>query len=368
MELRSGIGDAISEMTAGRQFNQPIHAFRGFAILNIVVVHAFSFTFYLAGFMENPAESALKILDAASEILFHDSTLYFALISGILFSMILQERGYARFYKSKFTYVVLPYLFFTTLYSWRHWNLDDELIIFSGTLVEFLEFVGTNLMTGGAIFSLWYIPVLVVLYIATPVFAKLLKTERAKWLNVAIVLSPLVITRVGLDVSWANYVYFLGAYMLGMYAGANYASVLEFVRRHELLFVVLALVMTAILVLLFSLDRPSWGMIRLDESAWYVQKIAISGLVLLWFDRSITTVPKWLDVLGNYAFAIYFLHAYLLFAAFRLLEESGFVLETVPVIVFWAIAMYVAILGTSVLITFIGKTVLGAKSRYFLGA
>ena len=78
-------------MTAKLEFNQPLHAFRGFAILNIVVIHAFGFVFYLAESMQNPAESALTVLDWVNSILFHDATLYFAFISGILFSMVLQE-------------------------------------------------------------------------------------------------------------------------------------------------------------------------------------------------------------------------------------------------------------------------------------
>ncbi len=356
-------------MTAKREFNQPLHAFRGFAILNIVVIHAFGFVFYLAESMQNPAESALMVLDWVNSILFHDSTLYFAFISGILFSMVLQDRGYKRFFKSKLAYVGMPYLFFTLLFTWRNWPFDGgAAVYFDGTALEFLQLVGMNFLTGGAIFTLWYIPVLLVLYIATPLFARLLSIEGAKWLNVAIVLSPLIISRVWPAISWTNYAYFLGAYLLGMYTGANYGSVIELVRRHAVLFVAAAIGTTAILVALFASEGPAWGIVRFTESAWYLQKIAISGLVLLWFERSITTVPKWLDMLGNYAFSIYFLHGYLLFEFYALMERTGLVLESVPVIIFWAIATYIAVIATSVLITFTAKKALGGKSRYFLGA
>lgn len=354
-------------MTTKRQFNQPVHAFRGFAILNIVVIHAFGFIFYLAGTMENPAKSALTIFEWANGILFHDATLYFAFISGILFSMILHERGYARFFQSKFAYVFTPYLFFTALYSWRHWTPDGGLVVFDGTVVEFLQFVGSNLLTGNAIFALWYIPVLMALYVATPVLAKLLATDNAKWINVAIMMSPLVISRVWPDISWTNYAYFIGAYMLGMYVGANYRQTMEYVQRQVVLFVVIAIGSTVTLTVLFALDDPVLGVVRVTESAWYVQKIAISGLVLLWFERSITIVPKWLDVLGKYAFAIYFLHGYLLFEFYRVLEQVGVVLETIPAIVFWAILTYVAVIVASVGITYAGRKLLGKNSRYFLG-
>lgn len=356
-------------MKAKQEFNQPIHAFRGFAILNIVIIHAFGFVFYLAESMDNPAESALKILNWVNSILFHDATLYFTFISGILFSMILQERGYVRFFKSKLSYVFLPYLFFTALFTWRNWPFDGgAAVLFNGTVLEFVQVVGRNFLTGGALFTLWYIPVLFVLYIATPLFAKLLATKGAKWLNVAIILSPLIISRVWPAISWTNYAYFLGAYLLGMYTGANYRLVIEMVRRYTVLFIATAIGASAVLVVLFVSEDPEWGVVRFTESAWYVQKIAISGLVLLWFERSITTVPKWLDFLGNYAFAIYFLHGYLLFEIYSLMERTGLVLEKGAVIIFWAIATYIVVIAASVLITFAAKTALRGKSRYFLGA
>jgi len=356
-------------MQAKQEFNQPIHAFRGFAILNIVVIHAFGFVFFLAESMENPAESALMVLNWINSILFHDATLYFTFISGILFSMILQERGYVQFFKSKLNYVFLPYLFFTALFTWRNWPFDGgAAVFFDGTVLQFVQVVGKNLLTGGAVFTLWYIPILLVLYVATPLFAKLLATKEAKWLNVAIILSPLIISRVWPAISWTNYAYFLGAYLLGMYTGANYRLVIETVRRHAVLFIATAIGASAVLVVLFIAEDPGWGVVRFTETAWYVQKIAISGLVLLWFERSITMVPRWLDVLGNYAFAIYFLHGYLLFEIYGLMVRAGLVLENAAVIIFWAIATYVGVIALSVLITVAAKTALRGKSRYFLGA
>jgi membrane-bound acyltransferase YfiQ involved in biofilm formation len=319
--------------------------------------------------MQSPAGSALMILNWFNSILFHDATLYFTFISGILFSMILQDRGYVRFFKSKLNYVVLPYLFFTVLFTWRNWPFDGGVAVyFDGTVVEFMQVVGRNLLTGGAVFTLWYIPVLIVLYVATPLFAKLLATKQAKWLNVAIILSPLLISRVWPAISWTNYAYFLGAYLLGMYAGANYRLVIEIVRRHVVLFAITAIGASVVLVFLFIAEDPGWGVVRFAESAWYVQKIAITGLVLMWFDRTISTVPRWLDVLGNYAFAIYFLHGYLLFEIYKVMKRSGLVLDSGAVIIFWAIAVYVGVIAASVLITFIAKTLLGRRSRYFLGA
>ena len=100
-----------------KAFNYPIHAFRGFAILNIVAIHAFAFVLFYAESSGSRAGAGLMVAGVLNGVLLHDSTLYFTYISGILFSMVLAERGYRRFFRSKFFYVFLPYLFFTVLYS-----------------------------------------------------------------------------------------------------------------------------------------------------------------------------------------------------------------------------------------------------------
>lgn len=92
-----------------KPFVNSIHAFRGFAIINIVAIHAIEFIFFFAGTAQSPQKPDLTLFAWTESILFHDATLYFTFISGILFSLVLAERGYARFFKSKLSYVILPY-------------------------------------------------------------------------------------------------------------------------------------------------------------------------------------------------------------------------------------------------------------------
>lgn len=84
-----------------------IHSFRGFALLNVVAVHALSLAIIIPSNWVSDPTAPLTVL---SETLFHDSTIYFALISGLLFSAILRLRGYQDFYPSKAMYVLLPYI------------------------------------------------------------------------------------------------------------------------------------------------------------------------------------------------------------------------------------------------------------------
>lgn len=350
------------------KFIPSLHAFRGFAIINIVAIHAIEFIFFFAGTADITPKPDLTPFAWGESILFHDSTLYFTFISAILFSLILAERGYAHFFKSKLTNVVLPYLFFTCIVTWRNWGLDGTLTIFDGSLLDFTALVGKNLLTGGAIFSFWYIPVLFVLYLATPLFSTLLTMNKAKWLVVLLILAPLVCSRAWPDITWTNFAYFLGAYMLGMVVGKNYRKTIELTERYRLLLALIAVVSTAVLVGLFYLESPKWGMIIFTESTWYVQKIAIAGLVILLFERTMTSVPKWLDVLGNYAFSIYFLHAYLLFEMYEVMAKIIAPPTNLTTILALALLNVVLVIAISVVMTYAVKLLLGKYSRNIVGS
>ena len=282
--------------------------------------------------------------------------------------MVLAERGYARFFKSKLTYDIFPYLFFTCLITWRSWGDVGPLTIFEGSVIDFIVLVAKNAVTGGAIFTFWYIPVLTVLYIATPLLAKLMTIDKAKWLIVLLIMAPLVTSRAWPDVTWTNFVYFLGAYMLGMVVGAHYKRTIELVERYLLWVAIVAIASTLLLVGLFYLESPKWGIVIFTESAWYIQKIAIAALVILLFERTMNTVPKWLDLLGNYAFAIYFLHGYLLFEMYTIMERLIDPPVSVPIILSLAILNLVLVILFSVIITHACKLILGKWSRYFVGS
>jgi len=350
-----------------KRFIPSLQAFRGFAIINIVAIHAIEFIFFFAGTADIIPKTDLTFFAWGESILLHDSTLYFTFISAILFSLILAERGYTNFFKSKVTNVVLPYLFFTCIMTWRNWDGGGSLTIFEGSLLEFTALVGKNLLTGGAIFYFWYIPVLFVLYLATPIFAKLLTIKKAGWLVVLLIVAPLVCSRAFPDITWTNFVYFLGAYMLGMWVGANYQKTIKLIDRYLLLVALVALGSTGVLVVLFYLESPKWGIITFTESAWYVQKIAIAGLVILLFERTLKSVPKWLDILGNYAFSIYFLHAYLLFEMYGVMATTIAVPTSIPFILALALLNVVLVIAISVVITFVLKSLLGKYSRSIIG-
>lgn len=67
-----------------------LSTFRGFAILNSVVVHSWALPLNLSG--GTHGTFALRFPGTAANVQFHHSTWHFALISGFLFSLVLQHR------------------------------------------------------------------------------------------------------------------------------------------------------------------------------------------------------------------------------------------------------------------------------------
>lgn len=99
----------MSIHTSNDSFLGYLHTFRGFAIINIVFIHCVVAAFLAVDQMD------VHPIPIWNELLFHDSTLYFSFISGLLFTAILQKRGYNKFYLSKARNVILPYAFLTLL-------------------------------------------------------------------------------------------------------------------------------------------------------------------------------------------------------------------------------------------------------------
>jgi surface polysaccharide O-acyltransferase-like enzyme len=181
-------------------FVQHLHSFRGFAILNIVAIHslAVSVLFFQP---EAPTSEIRRSLTIYYYAILFNATIYFALISGILFTLVLRVRGWKSFYFSKLVNILLPYALFTILFSYLDWTVTyskgPQLAVFNGNFRQFAETVSANIISGGAALQFWYIPVLMILFVATPLLDLVM---RSKWL--LLVSLPLLIVPLFLGPLW----------------------------------------------------------------------------------------------------------------------------------------------------------------------
>ncbi len=303
----SGAGHTVTEEIAERGFIAHLHAFRGFAILAIVAAHAWSMLLFHDGFDTMSSHTAVY---SVVETLFHGSTIYFALISGLLFSLLLRDRGWKSFFRSKALHVVAPYAMINLLFIAAFWPMIAEWLESEGRLMNPVVFYAQALVSGSLMLQYWYIPVLIVLYIATPVFDFLIR--RAAWAAWLVALVPLAVSRSLFPdlLSGQTMIYFAGAYVLGMLAGTHYETVQRVIRQYLYVFWLAAVGCSLVICLLYLNEPEMSGWFVISESLFYVQKVAVSGLMLHYLARNEVSLPRWLLVLGTYAFAIYFLHLF----------------------------------------------------------
>jgi surface polysaccharide O-acyltransferase-like enzyme len=357
-----------------KQFLGYVHSFRGFAILNIVAIHALAFGIVVPQNFE-PDETA--ILYIVNEVLFHDSTIYFALISGLLFSAILKPRGYLQFFLGKAKFVVAPYVFCTLMFSFILWKEDGTgLVRMASEFGEYAELILPNLLRGEAQFTYWYIPVLLIIFLLTPMLSHLVDSKRPllhalAWLAM---LLPLLFSRPEfspgvLQITPGAVIYFTGAYTVGLYLGASLDERLDRLELHRGRLLTGALVLSIALFLLhaFQIDRFEWFSLR--EAVYYAQKLCFAGLVLLWLRSLGEHQPRGMAPVANAAFSIYFLHVVFMLAVAELSYTFIMDPDRLPGSMYlMGMAYFVVAMLGSLLIVSILQRLLGKTSRLLVGS
>lgn len=344
-----------------------LHSFRGFAIANIVFIHVVVAIFITAKIAFNHP------LFLINEAFFHDSTLYFSIISGILFTAVLKPKGYTNFYKNKLKYVIFPYLFFTLLISLIKVSFAKD-ISFPYVVYNYFYTVAIDFVFGKADFAFWYIPVLVFLYLVTPFLDYLLNTNKlTKIIFLLIVLSPLLVSRIQILFEYTlrieTMIYFTGAYAFGMFLGLDLEKHLNWVKTQFIGISIVALLTTIVLIYMQLNGIDKFGRISLNETVFYIQRICVSCIVIFLFKNRGERQPLWLSKVASDSFAIYFLHSFVAFSSASLLMFLVQIDYTAPFnLVITAILLLAWTIILCMLIIFIFKKIFGKYSRMLIGA
>jgi peptidoglycan/LPS O-acetylase OafA/YrhL len=343
-----------------------LHAFRGFAIVSVVLIHAFHNQFAFAGLHPN-ADNGLY--GAIVNTLFHDATLYFTLISGLLYSLLLRRRGWMAFYRSKILYVLIPYVVMTLAFTAYGLHEGGPLRFFPGDFEAYLKMAFWNFRNGGALYPYWYIVVLAMIFAVTPLLAALLSNARTRWIMWVLAFAPLVMSRILAEPTWTTPLYFIGSYAAGMLIGDRYNEAMKLVAKYKWLLIVTAIVSTGALLYLFVSGVDRTGIVSLRETAFYLQKMSLSLVILMLYRAAESRIPAWLETLATYSFTVYFLHAILL-AVFEQnilgLSEPLHIPVMEQVIIALSSALF-AIVG-SVAIGIVARRLIGPRSRIIFGS
>lgn len=369
------INQAAKHMSTNNQppFLGYLHSFRGFAIINIVVIHAVAVALYACN---NNSPNPKDPYSVTNELLFHNSTIYFAVISGLLFSVVLKGKGYKKFYSSKFKNVLLPYLFLTLIFSIFNPTPDNPAAVHTH-IDLYLNGVLRNFVYGKAQLTYWYIPVLIFLYLVTPLLDYLMNLKR--WgtaLMLLIILAPLVVSRVELIdldksdfLSLSTMIYFTGAYAAGMYLGTDPEKWFNWVKENMRLFITTTVLSTAALIYFEIKGLDKIGSWSLRATLFYIQKMCLSGIFIVIFNKLGERQPGWINRVANNAFAIYFLHAFFLLLSYVLLMPVAALHKIAPFnLILTSVLFFFISLTLSIFITWIFKKLFGKYSRMLVGS
>lgn len=345
-----------------RPFLRHLHYFRGFAILNIVIVHTWQLS---SANIQSSSAEYLHYMGRVKEFLFHGSTLYFLFISGFLFHYLSHNFIVKDYYKKKFKYVVTPYIFISSfiLLSEVFYQQKNN-VDYSSFFVQLLD----SLSRGTAQIQFWYIPFIIIVFLISPLLLYIPK-KQFTFLAIISLFIPLLGTRTGTEVTIWQFVYFLPVYILGMYTSMKYDFVKNKLEksRYKLLTVFLLSTIAAPVIgartINFIIE------IHVMESLVYIQKLSATFLILYLLLKYKRKDSKILDMLATYSFPIFFLHV-LVYFAFSNLLYSAVILQYIGgiMIVPYSILCTGIILFLTLLICKGLKLILQSKSKYVMGA
>lgn len=325
--------------------SQYLNNYRGIAILLVIFSHAVTTL---------PSQS--PFLNALAP-LYGSATLLFVLVAGYFFSAMSDNYSYVPFLKSKFKQVVLPYFIL---------SFPAALIYLLGmkathSWVDMVWFNSLNpglayiflLVTGAHLGPLWFVPMVLIYYLASPLWVFLLRKG---------VLLPFFFLALGLAMylgrpaNNSNFLqaafYFLPPYLLGMWLGRNPSRLRAWTPYAAWGFVFSVLALVAV------------GQANLKISRLFIALIAACFLVALCLVK-LNYKIKWLDLFARLSFYLFFVHGYII-AFFRVYLER-FEYQGVRAI-FVVIGVFFVTLAVSIAVYIPLKMLLQQRSKYILGA
>lgn len=347
-----------------------LDGFRGLAILFVVMIHANN-AMLQRGVERN--EGAFSWIWTTFHILSHNSTVYFALISGVLYAYHLRSRPHGVFLRSRFEAVVVPYMLVSALLTLLFAGLDAVRGGQPPSAGAIVAQIAHNVLTGEAWNHLWYIPVIAILYVVSPLLMRAIELPRVgRPLAVTLVLLPLVFSRTGTEITISMLVYFAGVYTVGLLIGRDPEGVLARCSRRIGVIAMAALLSAGAVWYLDLHGLDFVGPTSLRESAIYVLRISLAILGLVWLRANFASLRprarRTLNLIAAYSFGIYFLHAPLLRPIVRVLGR--FVPEGNPS---WAliagivVSFFASLLASMAIVRAI-KRIAGSKSKFIIGS
>jgi membrane-bound acyltransferase YfiQ involved in biofilm formation len=346
-------------------FLRYVHSFRAVAIVIIVAGHAVIT-------LDRAADPATTdfLLD-----LFDNGTVLFVFIAGFLFEHLSRRFAYGNYLRKKLTNVIVPYLLVSIPAVLYTVFLTDA----AATHPEYLGGtskayqIGWMFLTGGGTFNyaVWFVPMITLFYLAAPAFMLVVRQPRLYWLIVPLLVLSTLMHRPPEVITPEIALYFLPAYLLGMWA-SHVRERLEPALLRSWPWLMAAFVLGT--VARFTLSEHHGNdyvdaMFSQQDGPidWmFLQKVLLCFALLGLMMRLDAVLGERLAFLADISFTVFFVHCYLLFAF-----QSGWLHlfgeyppgNALTFVVLTAVVVVLTAGGTA-----LAKRLLGKRSRYLIGS
>lgn len=275
-----------------------IHNFRGFAIFFVVAAHVL---------LRWPDNSFTHLF---FETVWENSTILFLFIAGYLFQHLSRKFEYKDYLIKKFQNVILPYLILSTpIIIYRLLEHDYPGLLLSehpdfdtwSTWNKIVYFISH----GAHLQQLWFIPMITIVYLLAPVLLYIDKKPKRYFVLIPLIALSMIIHRGSLSDIWRMFGHLLSVYVFGMFMSHYKDEYLEWAKKNWLsLTLITALVLAANLYFFDTWNGP----------LNYFQKMLFCCFFIYWLWKLDKYIPKFINVLAELSFGIYFVHYFVLLA------------------------------------------------------
>lgn len=357
------VGSPIPAARTRGAYLSYVHSLRGCAIVAVVAVHVVD----AAGWDRASAGPLQNMISA----LLGNATVLFIFVAGFLFQHLSHRFCYESYLVKRLGTVVLPYLVMSTPTLMQQYLKHTG--VFTGTTSTPPLLVAAHAYLTGAQMPIpfWYVPVIILFFVAAPLFVTIDQYASAYWLLVpAFGVGALIHRSAGATVVWQSAIYFLSVYLLGMAASHYRETWLGLIGRYRWGILALAIALFSMNILLLRHRGPIFSKMPFSTEAGVVDldlfaKSVLALFLLEWFRRHDERLRRWFTSLADASFGIFFVHGYFT----QSLSHTRWWqhLSDSPVGVAHVVLSVGAVVLFSLFCTRVAQRVLGRLSRFAIG-
>lgn len=325
-----------------------INSFRAVAILFIVAGHSLA----VFNWVNSPE------LERILKMIVSNGTVLFVYIAGYLFQHLLPKYSYKKYFFNKFKNVLLPYfiisipaIFYYVAFAQREqvWpSFYDEPI-----WLQVLNFY----LTGVHLSPMWFIPMITLFYIASPL---LLKLDKTNWFYPLLVVFLVLTYYQPRGLVYMSFMHFFSVYVFGMWC-SHYKHIINpyLSKTKTLMFLVF---------IYFLMLFAEYHFVEVINNINTLRKLVLSlWIVGVFIKLGSDFKSKKVELIANLSFGIFFVHSYVLFPIKMIVKKYQTVLESGNVFGYYVLVCLITMM-LSIGIVLLIKRMLGEKSRYIIGS